>query len=574
MAQSPCQHAECACERAATVGAPPPVIPGTVVFNDVFEATKVGAIDYIRKFVEQNREANVNAADSDGATILHWACYKGQPHVVEYLLSQGANVNSTTVSEGQSPLHWAAISGFVQIVHYLVKNGADIAYQDKRGYSILHHAVQYGHALCVFYGLQKGLAIDAPDLEGHTPLMWAAYQGHEDLIVFLVQRGASVALADKSGYTALHWSASRGAIACTQELLRAGAAVDAKNSDGETPEAVATKKNNVPAELTKSQRFWGAFGFLAVPVPLLALALLPWYVSAVVVGFMAYGARKFLVGTCPGPDTRTPLWVCWFFGMFIMSFAVYVLSIAPALFSSSPLSHVGFVLVNALFMYYYVGVVRSDPGVLPQGSFTLEELERHLEQLIPIGDICPTCLIVKPLRSKHCRACNRCVARFDHHCVWLDNCVGQANHRGFIAVLVLVCTLHVWFIYFLCKYIGQTLEVPAKSTLFALLLATVSQKTLALGLLFFHGMHCMWESYILAGQAYGIAKNITTNEAMHWPRYFYMRNHNGKFFNPFDKGPIRNVREFFGNARDYSRVHVADLLHRATPVGLPPTGHV
>ena len=51
--------------------------------------------------------------------------------------------------------------------------------------------------------------------------------------------------------------------------------------------------------------------------------------------------------------------------------------------------------------------------------------------------ICSICDIYKPPRSKHCYICHRCVARFDHHCPLIGNCIGIKNHR-----------LFYWFLFF------------------------------------------------------------------------------------------------------------------------------
>ena len=48
---------------------------------------------------------------------------------------------------------------------------------------------------------------------------------------------------------------------------------------------------------------------------------------------------------------------------------------------------------------------------------------------------CFTCSICKPVRARHCKKCKKCVRRFDHHCPWTGNCVGQMNIKFFIQFL-------------------------------------------------------------------------------------------------------------------------------------------
>jgi len=75
------------------------------------------------------------------------------------------------------------------------------------------------------------------------------------------------------------------------------------------------------------------------------------------------------------------------------------------------------------------------------GNIEIEELEEDEENddivLFIEYKYCTICHIEQPLRTKHCKTCDHCVATHDHHCPWIGNCVGERNRLFFF-----------WFLHF------------------------------------------------------------------------------------------------------------------------------
>eukprot|EP00804_Cyclotella_cryptica_P009240 CCRYP_016745-RA/>CCRYP_016745-RA protein AED:0.13 eAED:0.13 QI:0/0.77/0.9/1/0.77/0.9/10/1749/416 len=109
--------------------------------------------------------------------------------------------------------------------------------------------------------------------------------------------------------------------------------------------------------------------------------------------------------------------------------------------------------VCALALASHAKTMFTDPGAIPQCAVPVNSAGRRNE----VHTMCSTCRSYKPPGSHHCRICDRCVSRMDHHCPWMNNCIGASNTKSFILFLVYTwiasafALLIFGFNYFLCR---------------------------------------------------------------------------------------------------------------------------
>ncbi|KXS16757.1 zf-DHHC-domain-containing protein [Gonapodya prolifera JEL478] len=165
----------------------------------------------------------------------------------------------------------------------------------------------------------------------------------------------------------------------------------------------------------------------------------------------------------------------------------------------------------------------SDPGKVTSKNVArcLEVFEYDYMLFTP--RTCPTCLIIKPARSKHCSLCRACVAKNDHHCAWINNCVGHNNHRYFLAYLVSTAFITIYGSYVIFEILrGEVNERGVWNMLVREAPGAPTRKLLSrdepllVALLVFIALACILAIVFGTYQFYLVLMGITTNETTKW----------------------------------------------------------
>ena len=169
---------------SAIASAQVPAVP------DIVHAVKDGDRSQVSALITNG--VDVNAAEGDGATALHWAAHRDDLESARLLLNAGANAGAANAL-GATPLWLAATNGSAAMLELLLDAGADPNATLEMGETPLMIAARSGDTASIELLVDRGADVNTAERErGQTALMWAAAQQHADGARVLVEQDADL----------------------------------------------------------------------------------------------------------------------------------------------------------------------------------------------------------------------------------------------------------------------------------------------------------------------------------------------------------------------------------------------
>jgi ankyrin repeat protein len=226
--------------------------------TDAADAAQNKDLSALRALVQ--RKTDVNVAQPDGTTALHWAVMWNNDEAVTLLLHAGANATARN-RYGATPLSEAVTAGSTTMVEALLKAGADAkTLTTEDGETVLMTAARAGNSGVVRVLLERGADVNAREkYKGQTALMWAAAERHPEVVKLLLDGGAdwkvrsfdretkipklsaasSITPIPRGGFPALAFSAREGDIESARVMLEKGVDINYGDVDNTTALVVA-----------------------------------------------------------------------------------------------------------------------------------------------------------------------------------------------------------------------------------------------------------------------------------------------------------------------------------------------
>ncbi|KAL1558056.1 protein S-acyltransferase [Salvia divinorum] len=221
------------------------------------------------------------------------------------------------------------------------------------------------------------------------------------------------------------------------------------------------------------------------------------------------------------------------------------------------------IVINIEMIMVLIGlcsIMLSDPGFLTHHSCAhlsvIDEIESQGEELKVSTSVAhqepPTEEVgefTRYRRVRYCRYCKNYVMGLDHHCPAFGNCIGQRNHALFLVLVVGFAISEASFVVCASHFTTKSetsKEVGEKAN---------TSRNLVVGTALFCMIQVLWQVVFIVWHVHCACFNIKTDEWINWKNYPEFQSkvipHEGQphpdvqFTNPYDKGILRNLKEFF-----------------------------
>ncbi len=211
--------------------------------SPVADAAMRGNRDAVRSQLQQG--ADVNAAQGDGMSALHWAADRGDAELTAMLVYAGANPGAVTRIGQYTPLHLASRSGNVEAVKTLLGAGAAVdARTSTTGVTPLHLAATAGSTPVITALLDRKADVNARENEwGQTPLIFAASLNRVEAIKVLLAGGADPNVTSKTIDLQKHTPLYRASNERLSKVLEASAGKNGKPTPSQVQAAVQASRD-------------------------------------------------------------------------------------------------------------------------------------------------------------------------------------------------------------------------------------------------------------------------------------------------------------------------------------------
>ena len=203
--------------------------------------------------------------------------------------------------------------------------------------------------------------------------------------------------------------------------------------------------------------------------------------------------------------------------------------------------HIPLILTHTFMILAYI----TEPGIIPRNcpDFPIKENETNEKEKsedenqkkIPrifTERKCRTCNIMRPSGASHCGMCDNCVLGFDHHCVFISNCVGKRNHKyfylflffgSFLSQLVIIINLAAIINVFIVNH-SETISLLYEGNKWLLILSFV---LILIGVLCSMNLYPRIDYIVFIGiGGYGLFLYL-------WCKYFKKNDETPSYYNPY-----------------------------------------